>query len=254
MTTWPPRYNDAVKAMAEIVKQREKYNLEDKVHCILVLSEDEVKNTPTSSKSLIMFMKDMDVEIVIDKGNIRSHKKLIPTLERYPDNPILVIDDDLQQQDLWLRTFVKDHEAYPEDIIYGMSRSKICVNKDGIIHEERLKMLYSQPGLKSINLKPANGASGTLYPAHTFKDKRFFDRELFMKVSPTSDETWQFAFAMFERPSFRCLSGHNIPYSIGAKEDCALYNTNVHIYDKIHNDIAAVIPEYLEALRKNCEN
>lgn len=251
MTTWPPRFTSAVAAMSEIVEQRKAYNLADKVHCVLTLSEEEVSATYSRQEAceLMRKMDEIGVEVIIDRGNIRSHKKLMPTLAKYPCNPILVVDDDCIQREGWLNTFVCDHSKHPDDIIYGTSRSRMTVN-NGIIHEERKHLTCSKAGEWSVNLKPANGAAGTLYPACTFNDDRFFDRKLMMTVSPSSDETWQYAFAMIEHPSFRCLSDCNFPYNACARQDCALWNTNRNLYDKIHNDIAHAVPDYLEALER----
>lgn len=249
MTTWPPRFDTAGRVMGELVKQRMDADLLERVHCVLVLSEEEVSSTLVREEAcnLMRAMDELDVEILIDKGNIRSHKKLIPVLEKYPDNAVLVVDDDNIQQKGWLKTFVSDHDRFPADIIYGQSNSRVVL-KDGLICEEMEFMPLSKPGQMSMDLKPANGAAGTLYPALTFTDIRFFDRELFMQLSPTSDETWQFAFAVMGGASFRCLSACNIPMSAGARQDCALFNTNQYAYNDIHNAIAREIPRYLETL------
>lgn len=251
MTTWPPRFTSAVVAMSSIIEQRKEDSLADKVHCVLVLSEEEVSSTYTRQAAceLMRKMDEIGVEVIIDRGNIRSHKKLLPTHVKYPCNPILVVDDDVLQRKGWLRTFVNDHKKFRNDIIFGQSCSRMTVS-NGIIHEERTPMPCSRAGKWSVNLKPANGAAGTLYPKGTFSDDRFYDRKLMMKVSPSSDETWQYAFAMIEHPSFRCLSGCNMPMSAGARQDCALWNTNKDLYDKIHNDIARAVPDYLEALER----
>lgn len=251
MTTWPPRYTTTAEVMACYIQQRHKSGLDEKVHCVLVFSEEEACSTYSRQNAckLMAAMDEMGVEVIIDKGNIRSHKKLIPTLEKYPNNPILVVDDDVIQRDAWLSTYIEDHSIYPDTIIYGQSQSRISV-KDGIIHEERSIMPSSKAGKESIDLKPASGAAGTLFPAHTFTDERFFDRELMMKVSPSSDETWQYAFAMIEHPKFRCLSRCNLTTFANANQDCALFKTNRNLYDKTHNDIARAVPDYLEALER----
>ena len=245
MTTWPPRYKSALVAMAEIARQRDKGDVD--AHCVLVLSEDEWNDLKAERESVLSAMAKIKVEVLWDKGNIRSHKKLIPTLERYPNNPILVVDDDNRQKDGWLRTFYDDHKKHPTDVIYGQSNSYVTIAY-GRIHEVRERQMYMQ-GQGTKEWKPANGASGTLYPPHTFTDARFFDRELFMRLSPTSDETWQWAWCVMQGRTFRCLSWYNVPYLIpNANQQCALFNTNKAKYDEIHNAIAMEFPEYKSKL------
>ena len=251
MTSWPPRYKSAALAMKSIVQQCDEGNLHDRVKFVLVLSEDECCAT-YSRKDAFELMKKMDalgVEVIIDKGNIRSHKKLIPTLEKYPDNHILVVDDDIQQERGWLRTFISDIDKHPYEIIYGNATSRVKVTDEKIIEDRgAVARIMSKPGQQSIDLKPANGAAGTLYPAHTFTDASFFDRELFMRLSPTSDETWQWAFAVMAGRQYRCLSAHNIPNTLGADQQHALYNINRYKYNDIHNAIAEAFPQYMEKL------
>ena len=251
MTTWPPRFAVAQQAMAAIVEQVKADNLNERVHLVMVLSEDEVCYAETRSEAcqLLSKMEKLGVEIIYDRGNIRSHKKLIPTLAKYPNNPVLVVDDDNAQCKGWLKTFVEDHDKHPDDIIYGQSLSRVELQGDRIV-ETREPFAYEQTGNVTVNMKPASGSAGTLYPAHTFTDSRFFDRELFMRLSPTSDETWQWAFAKIAGKTFRQLSGCNIPFMLSAPPDSALWHHNKDKYTDIHNVIAAEIPEYLEALKK----
>lgn len=251
MTTWPPRFAVAQQAMAAIVEQVKADNLQARVHLVMVLSEDEVCYAETRSEAcqLLSKMEKLGVEIIYDRGNIKSHKKLMPTLEKYPNNPILVVDDDNVQWPGWLKTFVSDHDQHPNDIIYGQSLSRIELHGDRIV-EVREHFSFWNAGKVTTNKKPANGASGTLYPAHTFTDPRFFGRELFMRLSPTSDETWQWAFAKIAGKTFRQLSKFNMPFKMEAPPDSALWHLNKDKYTDIHNAIAAEIPEYLEALKK----
>lgn len=251
MTTWPPRFAVAQQAMSAIVEQVKADNLQDRVHLVMVLSEEEACDTKTRRTAchLMCQMYEMGVEVIIDRGNIRSHKKLIPTLEKYPNNHILVVDDDNAQCKGWLKTFVDDHNKHPDDIIYGQSLSRVELQGDRIV-ETREPYAYEQTGNVTVNMKPASGSAGTLYPAHTFTDPRFFDRELFMRLSQTSDETWQWAFAKIAGKTFRQLSGCNIPFMLSAPPDSALWHLNKDKYTDIHNAIAAEVPEYLEALKK----
>lgn len=251
MTTWPPRFAVAYEAIAAIVEQVKDGNLQDRVQCVIVLSEEEACATETRRAAchLMCEMYKLGVEVIIDPGNIMSHKKLMPTLEKYPNNPILVVDDDNAQCKGWLQAFIRDHEQHPNDIIYGQSLSRVELQGDKIV-EVREPFSFENAGKVTINMKPANGASGTLYPAHTFTDTRFFDRELFMRLSPTSDETWQWAFAKIAGKTFRQLSTNNMPFMLSFDPDSALWHINKDKYTDIHNAIAAEIPEYLQALKK----
>lgn len=251
MTTWPPREQSAIQTMRSLVGQ----SYDTQVHFVLALSLDEWDADHTrpwlaNSDNIVKEMEDAGVEILWDENNIKSHKKLIPALEKYPDNPILVVDDDLQQQQGWLQTFIDDHRAHPSDIIYGNASSKVEIYAGKIFEGIRQRGMYTKPGKVTCNEKPANGAAGTLYPSGTFTDDRFFDRRLFMRLCPTSDETWQWAWGVMARKTYRCLSSHNIGMSIGADQDCALFKINITKYTQYHNAIAEVFPLYKEELAR----
>lgn len=250
MTTWPPRYKDAMEAMYRIVEQRDADRLRDDVHCVLVLSKEECKENVREANELKAYMDWLGVEVIYDSGNIRSHKKLIPTIEQYPDYPVLVVDDDGLQAEHWLSTFVADHRKHPTDIIYGMSLSRVFLFDGKIVDDYgNIPHTIQIPGEVSTDKKPASGASGTLYPAHTFTDPRFFDRKLMMRLSPTSDEVWSFAFAKMARRTFRCLSQCNYPQIMDSNQDVALFKVNYGHYNEIHNAIAQEFPEYVESLK-----
>lgn len=244
MTTWPPRADFAVIAMKALKSQQHS----EPVHYVLTLSNDEWMGEEKHD-SLIQSMNYMNVEIIWDDGNIMSHKKLMPTLEKYPNNPILVVDDDKFQQKGWLEQFIQDHKAHPTDIIYGNASSRVIIRKGKIQEGISQRGLYTYPGRVTYNEKPANGSAGTLYPAGTFTDKRFYDRELFMRLTPTSDETWQWAWAVMAGKTYRCLSDKNKAIPIG---DCVkpLFHINIQKYSEYHNAIAQEFPEYYAALEE----
>ena len=241
MTTWPPRAADAVKAMYALVRQEHN----EPVKFVVVLSREDFDE----NAEIVNEMKQLGVEVIFDEGNIKSHKKLIPTLERYPDHPILVVDDDMIQAKGWLQTFIDDHRAHPSDIIYGLSGSCVEIENGRIVEGLKQRGMFTFPGKVTHNEKPANGAAGTLYPPGTFTDPRFFDRSLFMQLCPTSDETWQWAWAVMAGKTYRCLSRCNNPLPNG-KNEHALFTTNIHLYTTYHNAIASAFPKYKEALEK----
>ena len=252
MTTWPPRAEHAIMAMRSLVAQEHS----EPVHFVLVLSKDEwnvdSEDYRANPTDVLNAMEHFGVEVIWDNGNIMSHKKLIPTLEHYPDNPILVVDDDVLQDSGWLQAFIDEQKTYPTDIIYGHSSSRVSIIHGKICEGVSQRGVYTFPGRRTYNEKPANGAAGTLYPSGTFKDERFFDRKLFMQLCPTSDETWQWAWCVMTGKTYRCLPCCNHPAPIG-KGEYALFRTNITKYTQYHNAIAEMFPEYKEELAKLIE-
>lgn len=202
MTSYPARINCVAKVWFSILRQNVNKSL---YHCVLVLAEPEFPNKEKDlPDDLKLLIENNLIELIWHPTNIRSHKKLIPTLLKYPDNPILIIDDDMIRPNGFLKTFLNDHKNHPNDIIAGMISYSLKNNK--FVRYENNKRRCLKFGEKILNGRPANGRGGTLYPAHTFNDPRFFDENIFMKLSPTSDESWQFFFNYKEKKTIRLIS------------------------------------------------
>ena len=138
MTSYPPRIKFVKNAFNSIIKQNISPTL---YHCILVLSITEFPNKELDLPlDLLNLIYNEGIEIIWYKKNIRSHKKLIPTLKKYPYNPILVIDDDNKREDGFIQAFLDDHKKYPNDIIFGYSRFVLNKNFKFIKKKKLLKM------------------------------------------------------------------------------------------------------------------
>ena len=246
MTSYPPRIKFVKSSFMSIIKQNISSTL---YHCVLVLSIPEFPNKELDLPSdLLNFIYLEGIEIIWYSKNIRSHKKLIPTLKKYPNNPILIIDDDIIRQEGFLKTFLDDHKKFPNDIIFGYSR--YVLNKEFKFTKKK------KINNKEIKLsRPSNGLSGTLYPPHTLTDKRFFDEDIFMKLSPSSDESWQWCFLIMSNKKLRKLSKNFSIKPIPKSQKISLYKENKKNYDKINKNLYEYFPEFkkqLELRIKEC--
>lgn len=238
MTSYPARIEGVARVFHSILTQRVSQQL---YHLVLVLAIPEFPNKLADlPKSLQLMAARGLIEIIWHPTNIKSHKKLIPTLLKYPDNPILVIDDDVLRPNGWLQCFINDHAAHPTDIITGMVAQYLDNGKFKMYPNRE----YGNTNYGTIvkNGRPANGRGGTLYPPHTFTDERFFDEALFMSLTPNSDESWQFFFNWRDQKPIRLISKQfNVSLFIeGTQEQpTALWKVNHRNngYDKIWQKI-----------------
>lgn len=252
LTSWPPRIEKCAYVLINIGRQIYNKN----VRLVLVLSENEFKGVelPEIVKECLDFY---NIELIWDKGNIKSHKKLLPTLEKYPNNSILVIDDDKQYPMDFVDSFLNDHQKYPNDIIVGGSFFEIvpannriaCVHIGNEISIEGLRNQLMANQEITIEM-PANGCFGELFPAHSFQDERFFDRDLISKYNLNSDEDWQFMFNIMENRSIRASSViRNIIYDLPGSHELALSNINgLSQYEQRYNKSLKEFPEFYDKL------
>lgn len=220
MTSYPARIKYVAKVWYSILKQKVDKSL---YHCVLVLSEEEFPNKLNDlPNDLKVMIENEIIELIWTPKNTMSHKKLIPTLLKYPGNSILVIDDDQYRTDNWLKNFIENHKKYPNDVLTGITH---FILQNGAFYFKHL-----QPGIYD-NARPANGRGGTLYPPNTFIDKEFFDENLYMKLSPTSDESWQFYFMKKHKIPVRLIPYENDVHLV--IKECqsmktALWNVNAY--------------------------
>lgn len=244
MTSYPKRIKYVAKAFASILMTKVPKN---EYHCVLTLSKLEFPNLEKDlPNDLQTIISSGMVEVIWTEDNQRSHKKLMPTLAKYPNNPILIIDDDVYRTTEWLNAFVETHKKYPNDIIVGAFWKKFSFQNGNVIEQTCMNDTYRTTKYANkvmVGYKPANGTGGTLYPPGTFTDKRFFDKELYMKLSPSSDETWQFCFNIIEGRTFRQLPvAHNEKF-IDDSQKVAM-NKNPGRYKQIYSDLYKAFPEF----------
>jgi hypothetical protein len=124
---------------------------------------------------------------VRETRDIRSYKKIIPTLEHYPDSFIITLDDDL---------------VYPLDTIeplvvqYRSPTEILCRRAHKIFYDAVGKPLpYNQWQLETSDesapdLFPTGGA-GALYPPRTLASE-VLEEPTFTTLAPMADDIWLF--------------------------------------------------------------
>lgn len=236
MTSYPARIKFVGKVWFSIFKQiKKEYNC----HCVLVLAETEFpKKEKELPQDLITLVEQKLVELIWTKTNTRSHKKLMPVLEKYPNDSILVIDDDQLRPDGWLRIFIDDHKKWPNDVLAGRIRQRE-INKKFVWQEIK----DSERGTIIKYGRSQNGRGGTLYPPHIFTDKEFFDENLYMKYSPTSDESWQYYWMrkhdLWPRATSAYIKDESFVIA-EAQNEKALWSINRGKYDGILSTLISV--------------
>lgn len=160
-------------------------NLTPPNRIILWLSEDEFceESLPGNLKNLRRF----GVEIRFCK-DIRSYKKLVPTLKIAKDATIITIDDDVIYWEGTCETLIKAHLKNPDKILF-LSGSRICFTKDGNIgkYTDFWKQHLDPNVIDNLNFP--TGVGGVLYPPHSL-DEEVLNEAVFLSICPTADDIW----------------------------------------------------------------
>lgn len=150
----------------------------------IVLFLDKSWNDYNIPKTLKHLQKaGLEIEYCED---IRSYKKLIPALKKFPNNIIITIDDDVYYNKNLVNSFLLRFNE-------TQKKSVIC-NNACVVQKVKGKFLsYSQwfPGKygNRFSQYSAIGVDAILYPPNIF-DPDVLNEEVFMECLPTADDIW----------------------------------------------------------------
>ena len=119
LTSWKDRINELTLPKVLFRLFRQETNIQYKV--VMVLSEEEFplkeKELP---KELVLFNKTIDnFEILWTYKNTKALKKLNPTINKYPNLPIITLDDDTLLEKYVIDDLYNLNKKYPDRIITG---------------------------------------------------------------------------------------------------------------------------------------
>jgi len=205
LTSFPARIEHVYKTIISLLDQTFKPDM-----LILWLAEEQFPNKendlPESLKQLCKY--GLSIEWCND---IRSFKKLIPTLKKYPDDIIVTVDDDVYYDRKMLELLYQSYVKNPE-YIHCHRCTYIYYKKGEINAKIGGKKYYNYPSFAN----KLTGVGGVLYPPHSFY-KDITNEKLFMTLTPTNDDVWFWMMAVLNDKKI-CVIKDNIPQPIGIEE------------------------------------
>ncbi|WP_448820814.1 hypothetical protein [Cetobacterium sp.] len=176
LTTYSKRIYSVYLTIESLFRQTLKPN-----KIILWLAEDEYKNIPC----LLKILQDKGLEIRFCK-DIKSYKKLIPTLKKYPNDIIITVDDDIIYPIDFIENLYKEY-LDDQNCIYYYIGHKIKIENNKIMPYSSWEFDYQ--GEEKTYLTLPTGVGGVLYPPNIFSPE-VFNEELFIKLAPNADDLW----------------------------------------------------------------
>lgn len=122
--------------------------------------------------------------------DIGSYKKLIYSLEEFPDAFIATADDDLFYEPRWLETMVSAADGAEKVIVCHRAHRIALDHNLAIAPYERWEMNARDERARrpATDLVPTTGG-GALYPPGSLSAE-VLDRSLFQRLAPTADDLW----------------------------------------------------------------
>ena len=179
LTSWRARINTVSKTIYSLLKQCPGF------HIVLVLSEEEFpKMMNELPENLKLFVDNELIEILWVYKNYKSFKKVLFTMDKYRDVPVIGAVDDC----LYTSNYAQD--------LYN----KWADHKDAII-------LY-----RNTNDKHLQGPN-TLYPPSCFSiNKNLMENLNSFRIKNNSDDTFFTAVAKNNHLNFFFLNHNNLPF------------------------------------------
>lgn len=236
LTSFPARINTVYLTIDTILNQS---IVPKKV--ILWLADSQFPNRENDLPINLLNLKKKG--LIIDWcEDIRSYKKLIPTLQQYPEDIIVTADDDVYYDPAWLERLYNAYQKYHTsgNYIYCHRVTKFfsVENEWHIISAS--KSVYPYP----TYLHKLTGVGGVLYPPHSL-DADVLRKDLFMNMAPTNDDIWFWCMAI--KNNYRIMQIENnipVPKIIEGSQTVALTKVNDSVEGKFWQDLEKIFIFY----------
>lgn len=244
LTSFPAAISYAIQAIKSIL---EGSVLPDRIILYLTYSQFNEKGIPP--ELLKMHEENPIFEIRNYETDIRSYRKLIPTLKDFPNSVIVTIDDDVYYHKNMLRNLLNLHTKLPNAILAHRVR-KINLHAP---YRKWKKYKWYNFILKRYHLNHLalqTGVGGVLYPPHSL-DINMLDPSLFMELAPTNDDIWFWAAAVAKGTFVVPVpNGISKPKEIGKPSAISLTKINVHSNDDLNRMALNNILEHYPNIKK----
>lgn len=212
LTSFPDRINTVVKTIKTLLVQTMK---PDEV--VLWLAPEQFPNKENDLPQELLELRKYGLTIDWCE-DIRSYKKIIPTLYKYPNAVIITTDDDIYYAPDTVETLYKSYEMHKNEI-HAHRCDWLKVN-NGQISWEKTRELYldKHRGCASFHNR-LTGYGAVLYPPKCFY-KDVTNIELIKNLLPTHDDVWLWAMACLAGYKTRLVKGYSesINYVEGSQQ------------------------------------
>ncbi|MEO0038715.1 MAG: hypothetical protein RIQ59_1926 [Bacteroidota bacterium] len=182
LTTFPNRINKVWLVIESILRQTKK---PDKI--ILWLSKEQFRSVDDLPKSLLN-QKERGLEIYLVDDDIKSHKKYFYSLNLFPDDYLITVDDDIIYPSFLIDRLISLNQLYPNSICCHRAH-KILFSKDnnGMLSYSKWKELVNFHG-PSFQIFFTSGG-GTLFPPNSLHSE-VLNSDVFKEICFSADDIW----------------------------------------------------------------
>ena len=202
LTTFPERINIVVKNLKTLLTQTMKPDM-----IILWLAPEQFPNGEKDLPHELLDLKEYGLTIDWYK-DIRSYKKIIPTLKKYPDSIIITTDDDIYYAPDTVESLYKSYLEHPSEI-HAHRCDWLDVGTNGVITWAKTRELFTDRHKGEASFRQRlTGYGAVLYPPNClYKDVT--NEDVIARTIPTHDDIWLWAMAVLEGTKTRLVKGYS---------------------------------------------
>ncbi len=247
LTSYPDRINTVYITICTLLEQTYRPK---KIVLWLAREQFPSKKLPKNLQRLEKF--GLEIRYCDD---LKSHKKYFYTMQEYPENIVVTVDDDMFYPDDFLYRLHQCHLMYPDTIICHWSHEIEYRDDQSIGPYNTWKNgKRKTPSYRTLPV----GCNGILYPADSLA-REAFDKEKIIRYALTADDLW-----------LKCMTVKNGKKSINCDIDPLIYFNNIRNQsgsglwkintaetgcnnDKVWNNLMCLYPEVELRIRKGIE-
>ena len=180
MTSFPTRINKVWLVIETILRQTIKPDL-----IILWLSKDQFPTLDILPKNLLK-LQDRGLRIELVEDDLRSHKKYYYTLDQFPNEIMITIDDDIFYPAEMVEELMKYYYKFPNSIAARYCNEIKVENKDILPYKTwESSCMETNPNFKTF----FGSGGGVLFPPESLPAETL-NKEVFVNLCLYADDIW----------------------------------------------------------------
>ena len=215
LASYPARINTVYKTIETLLNQTVKQD-----RLILWLANEQFPNKEADLPENLLKLREFGFEIGWCE-DLKSYKKLVPALRKFPNDIIVTADDDLYYQEDWLESL---YNAYLKDPKNIYTRRACRVTKEGNIF--KIAPHYSNTHYEPDYSNQLMGGAGTIYPPNSLHED-VLNTDLIKTLVPTYDDIYFWAMAVLAGTKIGLIKNKDLSiYNVEGTQDDALCKIN----------------------------
>ena len=219
LTSYPQRYETLGLTIKSLLLQSVRPE-----KLILWISHEDAKQLPRGVK--VLAEHGLEIRHCED---MKSFKKIVPTMQAFPDSDIVTADDDIYYWPTWLEELVIAANEHPGDII-GHRVHEITTDENGGIRPYR-QWNFLRNNTERSERNFATGIAGVFYPAGCFHPD-VLDQTEFRRLCPDADDVWLYWMVRMNGRFERHSGTRKQPIPWRGSQKSALWKSNKYANDQ----------------------